>query len=332
MKTRLFFAVAVLLAIAACGGSKDAPVEPAAPAPEGASAPVPERPVVAFVTNNASDFWKIAEAGTAKAAQEFNCDVEFRIPPNGTAQEQQQIVEDLITKGISGIAISPKDPENQTEMLNYAAEHVNLVTQDSDAPNSNRICYIGTNNHDAGKQAGEVLKQALPEGGRIMLFVGSVDAQNAQDRIKGIRDAVQGTNIEILDTRTDETDRAKAISNVQDALVTYPDLACLVGIWSYNGPAILNGVRDSGKLGQVKIVCFDEEDETLQGVTDGHIFATVVQQPYEFGYKSVQVLSELARGDSSSVPEDGVFFVPTKVINAENVAEFWANLKELRKQ
>lgn len=300
------------------------------PAPEtDAGAPGAQPIRVAFVTNNASDFWQIARAGTDKAKKELGCDVLFRIPANGTAQEQKEILEDLITVGVSGIAISPKDPANQTDMLNRAAAAAYLITQDSDAPESNRVCYVGTDNYQAGVAAGELIKKVLPEGGKIMLFVGSLDAQNAQDRKRGIEDTLAGTAIEIIDTRTDETDRLKAKANAQDALITHPGLACLVGLWSYNGPAILSGVRDSGKLGQVKIVCFDEEEDTLQGVKDGHIEGTIVQQPFEFGYQSVKLLVALARGDDSLVPESKLLIVPVKTITKDEVNSFWKRLNEL---
>lgn len=320
----------IALAVAACAVwcaacSKQTPSDSSSAAPPAGTGPIR----VAFVTNNASDFWKIAEAGTEKAATELECEVIFRIPSKGTAEEQMTIVEDLIVSGVSGIAISPKDPENQTDMLNRAAAQVSLVTQDSDAPNSDRICYIGTNNFEAGKAAGELIREALPQGGEIMLFVGTLDAQNAQDRKRGIEEALQGTSIAIVDTRTDETDRVKAIANVQDALVSNPELDCLVGLWSYNGPAILNAVRDSNKLGAVTIVCFDEEEETLRGVQDGHIHGTVVQQPFEFGYQSVKLLHALAKGDRSTVPADGQIFVPVLLIRQDNVAKFWDNLKQL---
>jgi ribose transport system substrate-binding protein len=284
---------------------------------------------VAFVTNNPSDFWKIAQAGTKKAAEELGCEVLFKMPARGTAQEQQQIVQDLLTQNVNGIAISPKDPANQKEMLNDAAAKTILVTQDSDAPESNRACYVGTNNFDAGKAAGELIKQALPEGGKIAIYVGTLDAQNAQDRKRGIEEAIKDSGIEIIDTRTDEIDRAKAMSNAQDTIVSHPDVGCLVGLWSYNGPAILNAVKDTGKLGQIKIVCFDEEAETLQGVKDGHILGTIVQQPYEFGYRSVVTLVALAGGNTAVVPEDKQIYIPVLTIKQDNVDGFWENLKQL---
>ena len=286
---------------------------------------------LAFVTNNAADFWTIARKGCEQADSELaNVEVEFRIPSDGTAAEQRRIVDDLLAKGVSGLAISPVDPTNQTQMINEVAKQILVLTQDSDAPQSDRACYLGTDNVAAGRQAGELIKEALPEGGKIMVFVGKSDARNAQERFQGIKEALQGSKVEILDLRTDDTDRVRAKSNVSDTLVKYADVAGLVGLWSYNGPAILNAVKDAGKVGQVKIICFDEEDETLAGVKDGAIFATVVQQPYEFGYQSVLLMAKALGGDSSAIPTNKQKIIPTLIIKQNNVAEFTAKINRLR--
>ncbi|HWP44036.1 MAG TPA: sugar-binding protein [Blastocatellia bacterium] len=286
---------------------------------------------VAFVTNNASDFWTIARRGCEQADSELaNVEVEFKIPSDGTAAEQRRIIDDLLAKGINGIAISPVDPSNQTQMINDIAKQVLVITQDSDAPESDRACYLGTDNVAAGRQAGELIKEALPQGGKIMLFVGKSDARNAQERYQGIREVLAGTKIEIIDLRTDDADRVRAKANVSDTLVKYPDVACLVGLWSYNGPAILNALKDAGKVGQIKVVAFDEEDETLAGVKDGSIYATVVQQPYEFGYQSVHLLAKVLSGDKSVIPENKQKIVPTLVIKRDNVDEFIAKINQLR--
>ena len=286
---------------------------------------------LAFVTNNASDFWTIARRGTEKADAELpDVTVEFRIPSDGTAAEQRRIIDDLLAKGVDGIAISPVDPDNQTQMINDAAKRVMVFTQDSDAPKSDRACYVGTDNVAAGRQAGGIIKEALPQGGKIMLFVGKLDARNAAERLQGIKEALQGSNVEIIDVRTDDTDRVRAKSNVSDTLVRYPDVVALVGLWSYNGPAILNAVRDAGKTGQVKIVAFDEEDETLAGVKDGAIYATVVQQPFEFGYQAIKIMAQALAGDRSGIPPNKQVFIPTKVIKKDNVEEFTKQINQLR--
>jgi len=286
---------------------------------------------LAFVTNNASDFWTIARKGTEKASAEFkDISVEFKIPGEGTAADQRRVLDDLVAEGIDGIAVSPVDPANQTDQINALAKQTLLITQDSDAPTSNRAVYVGTNNVDAGKQAGKLIKEALPNGGKIVLFVGKVDAQNAKERAQGIKEALAGSNVEILDTRTDDTDHTRAKSNAADALVKYPDVAALVGLWSYNGPAIYNAVKESNKVGKVKIICFDEEDETLAGVKDGAIYGTIVQQPFEFGYQAIKLMRGILNGDKSGIPESKQIFVPTLEIKRENVDDFAAKLKTLR--
>ena len=288
---------------------------------------------LAFVTNNASDFWTIARKGTEKADAELaNVEVEFKINPDGTAAEQQRVVDDLLAKGVAGMAISPVDPKNQTQMINRAASQALVVTQDSDAVESNRTCYIGTDNEAAGRQAGELVKKALPQGGTIMVFVGMLDAQNAQERYRGLQKALEGSNVKILDVRTDNTERVRAKSNAADTLVKYPDVAGMVGLWSYNGPSILSAVRDAGKIGKVKIIAFDEEDDTLAGVKEGAIEATVVQQPYEFGYQSIHLMAKILGGDKSGVPGTKQIFVPTLEINKQNVEEFTAKINKLRER
>jgi len=285
---------------------------------------------LAFLTNNASTFWTIAHKGCDDAVKELgNVELDFRIPSSGSAAEQQQILDDLVAKGTDGIAVSPVDPANQTDVLNKVAGQTLLVTHDSDAPKSNRVCYIGTDNKAAGQQAGKLIKEALPGGGKIMVFVGTLDAQNAKDRFAGIKEELTGSKVDIIDVRTDDTDHVRAKNNVQDTLVKYPDVACLVGLWSYNGPAILGGVRESGKAGKVKIVCFDEEEETLSGVANGDIFGTVVQQPYEFGKQAISRMAKYLRGDKSVFPESHVENVPTLGIKKENVAAFQAKLKSI---
>jgi ribose transport system substrate-binding protein len=157
-----------------------------------------------------------------------------------------------------------------------------------------------------------------------------LDAQNAKERYEGLQKALAGSNIQIIDVRQDSTDRVRAKSNPADALVQHADLAGMVGLWSYNGPAILNAVKEAGKVGKVKIIAFDEEDETLAGIRDGAIYATVVQQPFEFGYQSIKLMAAYLGGDKSGVPASKQIFVPTLAIKKEDVAAFTDKINKLR--
>lgn len=292
-----------------------------------------EKKTLAFVVNVPADFWTIARRGTEKAQKELpNYNIEMYIPGEMSAAAQKRILEDLLAKGVAGVSISPVNPDNSTEILNRVAEKAVLFTQDADAPNSNRVMYIGTDNVAAGRQAGELMKKALPNGGKAMLFVGTMDAANARERTQGIKEAIAGTKIEIIDIRTDGGDQAKAKANVEDTLTKYPDIDLLVGLWAYNTPQIYNAAKAAGKTGKVKIVGFDEDQQTLKGIAEGAIDGTVVQQPFEFGYQSMIKLAKYIEGDKSVVPANKLDIVPTQIVDKSNVKEFAEKIRDLLKK
>ena len=284
---------------------------------------------LALVTNAAADFWTIAKRGVEKAQKEHpDYSMEVVITGQATAAEQRRELDDLLARGVAGVSISAIDPKNSTAEFNKVAAKAVLFTTDSDAPQSNRAVYIGTDNVAAGRQAGEQIKKALPNGGKVVMFVGTMDADNARERVQGIKDVLAGSNIQIADIRTDGVDFAKAKSNVQDALAK-GGVDCLVGLYSYNTPQIYSAVKDAGKAGKVKVVGFDEDPQTLRGIADGTIESTIVQQPFEFGYQSMTDIIKYINGDRSFIPANKLIIIPTRVIEKSNVAQFQGYMKQL---
>lgn len=292
-----------------------------------------QKKTIALVTNAAADFWVIAGRGLEKAQKEHpEYDIQLIVTNDATAAGQRRELDDLLVRGVAGISISVDDAPHATEELNKVASQTILITTDSDAPQSKRLAYIGTDNVAAGRQAGEEFKKALPSGGKIALFVGTMDADNARERVQGIKEAIAGTKIELVDVFTDQVDSAKAKANMENVLVKYPDIALLSGLWSYETPLIYDAVKAAGKAGKVKIVGFDEDQRTLRGISDGTIESTVVQQPFEFGYLSATNIIKTLNGDKSWIPADSKLIVPTQVISKTNVAEFTAKMKDLLKK
>jgi ribose transport system substrate-binding protein len=319
----LLTALCITALVSGCGKKETADNSGSGSAPSG------KKLKLAFVSNNAANFWTIARTGCDDAARELgDVEVDFRIPATGSAAEQQQILNDLVAAGVDGIAVSPIDPKNQIDFLNNIAAQTLLICCDSDAADSKRVAYIGTDNEAAGEQAGQLIKEVLPDGGKIMLFVGFLDAQNAKDRIGGIKKALEGSKVEIVDIRTDDADHVRAQKNAEDALVKNPDLNALVGLYSYNGPAILNAVRGANKAGTVKIICFDEDADTLAGVASGDIYGTIVQQPYEFGKQAITRMDKYLHGDKTQLA-DGKMYIPTQALKKDNVGAFSDNLKKI---
>lgn len=287
-----------------------------------------EKKSLAFVVNGASDFWKLAEAGVRRAQEELpNYDLQFKYPEQAAAAVQQRLMEDLVAAGVSAIMVSAVDPKSSTDSLNAIGSQVPLFTTDSDAPDTNRIAYIGSSNTDAGKQAGEIALKALPNGGKCIGFVGLPGADNARERIEGMKSVLEGSKVELIDVRGDDIDMTRAKRNVEDALAANPDIACMVGFYSYNPPRIYEVLKDTGKLGQVTVIAFDEDPITLGGVREGTIAGTVVQQPYEWGYQGMKLMAAYLEGDKAGIPENKLVIVPTKIIDKANVDAFEAELK-----
>lgn len=283
-----------------------------------------------FVVNGASDFWKIAEAGVKKAQAELpKYNLQFKYPEQAAAAVQQRVMEDLVAAGAAGIMVSAVDPKNQTDGLNKVAAQTMLFTTDSDAPNSKRVAYIGSSNVELGKDAGKLMLKALPQGGKCIGFVGLPGADNARERIEGVREVIKGSKVALVDVRGDEIDQGRAKRNVEDALAANPDVACLVGFYSYNTPRIYEVLKESGKLGKIKVIGFDEDPITLGGVKEGTIVGTVVQQPFEWGYRGMKLMAAHLEGNKSGVPKDGIIIVPGKVIEKSNVDAFTADLKKM---
>lgn len=302
---------------------------------------------VAFISNNPAEFWTIAEAGARKAEQETGAQVSFKRPQDGSAGTQKQIIEDLLAQGVKAISVSVISPDNQTDFLNEVAQRVPVLCVDNDASKSKRKCYLGTANLQAGRSVGDLVKEVMPKGGKVAIFVGQLDPLNARERRQGVIDVLEGLaeskslrespdgkkygNYELIGTYTDNVDQAKAKDNAADVLAKHQneENLCLVGLWAYNPPAILAAVKDAKRVGKVKIVGFDEQDITLDAIKSGEIHGTVVQQPFEFGYQSVKMMVDLvSKPESVKIPANGIIDVAHKVIKKNNVDEFHTNLKK----
>ena len=308
---------------------------------------------MAFVSNNPESFWTIAEAGANKAAAESDVTLLFERPAQGDPAVQREVIDGVVGQGVKAVAVSVIDPKNQKEYLDKIAGKVQLLTVDNDAPDTRRVCYIGTDNYEGGKAVGRLVKEALPDGGTIAIFVGDLAPLNAQQRCEGVLDEVAGeknvamvngnfkkpekgtvygkdVKYTLYDIYLDQPEGAqKAKTNARAAVQDLKDVpnVCMIGLWAYNPPAILSAVNDKvqdGKLkrGQIKIVGFDENAETLQGIADGDIAGTVVQNPYQFGFQSVTLMAALVHGDRSKVPADGVIPIDFRIITKDGGKEY----------
>ncbi len=294
----------------------------------------PKKIKIAIIVNAIAPFWNPMIVGMERAAKEFNVEANWKGPQNAQVAEQKRLIEEAVAQGVDGISISVIDAKAIGPVLDEVAKKgILVITIDSDAPDSARKVYIGTKNYNAGMELGKKALEIIKgKKGKVIAFVGRLEAQNAQERLQGFKDATKG----VLDVETvleDQTDKTKARRNVEDAIQAHPEVNMFVGLWSYNGPAIAAAVKEAKKHNKIKVVCFDAEPITLQYLKTGDIDVTVAQKPYQFGYLSVKILHDmLTMGVDSTLaglPTDRIIDTGVEIVTPANLGDYIKELEQL---
>jgi len=269
---------------------------------------------VIFITNSDSPFWAAARAGIEEANRDLKLGEvglnAVMIVNNGTTAGQIEKLRQFASQSdVAAVAISVNDANNQAivdELKALQAKGIPVITVDSDVNREKyrdvRRVFLGTDNFVAGRELGTAMKHLLPEGGKYVTFVGITGAQNAIDRVGGI-EAGAGPSFQRIDNMGDQTDLTVARENVRSALRNHPDLSALVGIWAYNAPAIADVVKENSDKARPKVVVFDAQADTIQHMRDGYIDVMIVQDPYQMGYKAVQIMKALVLNDEKVLAE-----------------------------
>ena len=269
---------------------------------------------IIILTNGNAPFWDAAVAGAKDAEKELKCEagnLSVTVDRGDFAAETQ--INKLRQYGnatdVVGVGISVTDSNNEAivdEMKKLQAAGIKVVTIDSDVDRSKnsdaRFAYLGTDNSKAGQQLGKAAK-GIMESANYAAFVGLKGAANAQERVGGFQQAAGDTfkQLDYLGDAPEGPDKAR--SNVRDALDRNKDLNLLVGIWSYNTPAIIDIVTQLKLREKTKIVGFDADPPAIDGMQAGMVDAMIVQNPYQMGYQGVRVLKALVEKDDATVKE-----------------------------
>jgi len=310
---------AMLLILAGCTGSSDSKsgtsktgsANAGATATGDASASKGGSKRIILLNNTDSPFWDAARAGIKKAQDDLKLtDVGFTASMDSNDGTETGQIEKLRQYGtqsdIAAVIISPisaTNPAIADELKKLKAKGITIGCFDSDLDakyQQYREFYVGTNNIAGGKVLGTAAKLLKPDGAPYVQFVGVDSQQNAIERMDGFTSAV-GDKFTQKDRKLDDADRNRARDNVRDVITKYPDLSLLVGIWSYNAPAIVDVVKEKSARDKFTIVTFDAEAIAIQQMQEGMIDAMVVQNPFAMGYESVRYAFAKAKGDQDTL-------------------------------
>ena len=300
------------------------------------SSPQPaDPPSLILVTGGSSPYWQLLAKGAEAAAEDKGADLQLKLLENDEdVKAQTTLIAKLDATGVDGIALSPLNASQQTRFINELALKTVVVTVDSDAPLSNRLCYIGASNFAAGQLCARLVKEAVPDGGKVAVLVANLTKNNVLERKQALEEGLAGgdstpedsaPNYEIVSVLEDEGDLDRCAEQLTQVLAEHPDLACVVGLNAYHGGQIMKVLKGQDALDKVKVVSFDTNDATLEGIEQGHIYATVAQDPYYYGYQAVRWLADNCRQTGNHLPLMGIqstVHISTKALGAGDVAEF----------
>ncbi|MEZ4622783.1 MAG: substrate-binding domain-containing protein [Caldilineaceae bacterium] len=240
-------------------------------------------------------FWTAAQAGVEAASEELGVPIAFQSPTGSDLLSQQlSMLETLVNDGYTAITFSSIDRDAPKSIIERAVgQGIHVLNMDSDATGSARSMYIGMSDYDAGRAAGEAALEIIGSG-KVVGLVGFATAQNAQDRIAGVNDVLEGTDLEMVEVLLDDVKPEVALSNAQTAIQYGDELAGFITFYSYDGPAACQAVKQADKIGTVKVVAFDAEPETQVCTEEGVIQAMIGQRVFFYGYLSGYVMNAMS--------------------------------------
>ena len=270
---------------------------------------------IILLTNGNSPFWDACRAGLQDAEKEFKlAEAGFAAvmeTNDGTPAGQIDKLKQYGSQGdVAAIGISVTKADNAAiadELRALQKKGVKILTIDSDVDRDKyrdaRTAFVGTDNVVGGRVLGQCALGVRPDGGEFVAFVGLTEAQNAIERIGGFSEGA-GEKFTRTDVMADDVQLDRARENVRNAVRNHPKVNTLVGIWSYNAPAIVDVVvGELKRRDDFSIVVFDAEPNTIIAMEDRQIDAMVVQNPYAMGHQGVRLMLALATDQQAVVSE-----------------------------
>jgi ribose transport system substrate-binding protein len=257
--------------------------------------------------------------GFEEAAKKYGILSEVDAPPRFDVALQVKVIEDLIARGVSGIAISANDDQGLVAVIHEAAQAgIKVITVDAPAPSSEALTYIGTDNESAGYEAGKRMAAAMSGQGSVAVLQGGLAATNLNLRTKGFTRALaeHAPGISVVDVVDEGGDFAMSVNRTEEILIRYPTLSAIFSVSAEGAPAAAAVLKRQSRTGKVLVAGFDDLGDTLQGIREGSIVFCVVQNTYRMGWLSVERLMDAVSGRAvPRIIDTGVVFVDRKNID-----------------
>ncbi len=253
------------------------------------------------IMNSGPFFWEKIKDGMEQAASDLGVYVKYETFPRFDLEEQLRLLDEtsyLHTDGIITIG-EPYSVKLNEKIRELKTRGVPVVLIDTDSPESGRDCYIGTDNYKAGALAAEKVIEETDGNARIAVFTSKLKYANQQERLNGFKNVIQGyENSEIVEIFEGEGNKIKIAEQMETAVSQYPSINTFFCEEAASTAVAGTFLKNSG-ANQIKtVIGFDYDDTTRELLLNGLCTATIVQDIYDMGYRSVQFLHDYDMGTS----------------------------------
>ncbi|MFD0826163.1 sugar-binding protein [Neobacillus sp. M.A.Huq-85] len=278
-----------------------------------------------------NEYWRLVEKGAKAAAKHYGVVLEYVGPKQANIDEHLKTIEMSAAAKVDGVITQGLSNKQFTPLINRVVSSygIPVITIDTDAANSQRIAYIGTDNYHAGYLAGKALIADTKGKANVAIITGSFYANHMIQRVKGFKDAVKkAKGIHIVAIEESQISRIRAAEKAYQIMQEHPEVNAFYGTSALDGISIAKVVELKKREHDIYIIGFDVLPETIANLQKGTINATVVQQPYEMGYGSVKMMVELM--EKKHIPP--IVHTETQVIRKKDLSDLHQNRMEAGKK
>ncbi|QDV87947.1 substrate-binding domain-containing protein [Stieleria magnilauensis] len=252
------------------------------------------------------EFWRSVHFGAEKAAQEIgNVEIVWRGPvEESDTGSQIEVVKDMITMGVDGIALAPNQKGGLVDAVEESiGEGIPVVIFDSGLDEGPEIVsYVATDNFKGGQMAGDAMAKAIGEKGNVILLRYLAGSESTEQRENGYLDALKKyPDITVVSSDQYAGGNATSAKEKVDQLLQLhgETLSGIFAVCEPNANGTLEAIKNAGMAGKIKFIAFDPSDALIQAMKDGHCHGIVLQDPVQMGYQSVITLVDSLNGKSA---------------------------------
>ncbi|AIM16884.1 sugar-binding protein [Neobacillus sedimentimangrovi] len=275
-----------------------------------------------------NDYWRLVEEGARAAAKKYDVLLEYTGPRQANFDDHLKTIEMSAAAKVDGIMTQGLSDEQFSPLINRIVEKgIPVITVDTDAANSKRLAYIGTDNYYSGFLAGKALIADTNGQANVAIITGSFNKNHQRQRVQGFKDAIQSEKgIRIVAIEESQISRVRAFEKAYQILQEHPEVTAFFGTSALDGIGVAEVVEKFNKQKRIYIIGFDLLKETQKYIRKGTIQATVVQEPFEMGYRAVKMMIELREG--KKVPS--IIHTATRILRKNDLPPYMNNIKGVR--